>query len=215
MLYDITLNKHRLRIFHEGNKRRIFVGELLYIQEHYELTYDQNYAQSKNAIPIAPNLDLFKKKHVSKKNELFPVFMDRIPLKTNPAYEDYCYTQGISPDENNPIVLLGTIGKRGPSSFIFEPVYESVFTTIDLVKIRKDLELSQHDLAEAFEINKNTLQRIESGKSKDINSLKLLQIYLTFPEVALWQLKQSGGKIHNQSLAKLITYFENQLANKS
>src|SRR6202022_1252354 len=93
------------------------------INDRYELTYNKKYAHSKNAIPIGPDLHLFKLHHQSKKGKLFSSFIDRIPEKSNPAYKDYCKAEGISSTEKNPIILLGTIGKRGPSSFIFEPVY--------------------------------------------------------------------------------------------
>src|SRR5258708_1368495 len=105
----IKLDGHRLQIFHEGFKRRIFVGELTYDSKtnQYELIYDKKYANSKNAIPIGQELDLFKLRHKSKKGELFPSFIDRIPLKSNPAYKDYCKSQGISENEENLIILLG------------------------------------------------------------------------------------------------------------
>src|SRR5579872_66873 len=127
MNYLIKPDEYRLKIFHEGRKRRILVGELIYDKkkDRYELIYDKNYADSKKAIPIGPDLNLFKLHHQSKKGELFPSFMDRIPDKSNPAYNDYCKAQGVSPAEKNPIILLGAIGKRGPSSFVFEPVYSS------------------------------------------------------------------------------------------
>lgn len=205
----IKLNPNRLLIFHEGRKRRLFVGELIYLNEkdRYELIYDKSYVKSKKAIPISPELDLFKTHHQSPKGKLFPSFIDRIPLRTNPAYKDYCSSQGISPDEKNPIILLGSIGKRGPSSFVFEPVYAKEFFAHDISEIRKELQITQHDLAEAFDINELTLQKIESGKSNDLNTLKLLQIYFAFPEVAIWQLKQTGGRIHNNVLSKLNNYF--------
>jgi hypothetical protein len=57
----------------------------------HELTYDQDYVLSKSAIPL--------------------------PSRKNPAYEDYCRSQGISKDEDNLSVLLGTIGKRGAFQF--------------------------------------------------------------------------------------------------
>jgi hypothetical protein len=50
-------------------------------------------------------------------------------------------------------------------------------------------------------------QRIESGESHDINTLKLLQIMFKFPEVALWQLKQTGGRVHKDVREKLEKYF--------
>lgn len=209
----IKLNKNQLLIFHESRKRRQLVGELIYSkeQDQYELIYDKHYMQSKKAIPIAKDLDLFKMRHKSEKGKLFPAFLDRIPEKSNPAYEDYCKAQGILPNEKNLIVLLGFIGKRGPSSFVFEPVYEADFSPNDILTLRNELKISQEDLAEAFDIKRLTLLKIEKGQSKDASTLKLLQIYLKFPEVALWQLMQTGGRIHNQALAKLVVYFSSRL----
>lgn len=208
----IKLDESRLKIFHESRKRRVFVGELIYDKgnDKYELIYDKNYAHSKNAIPISPDLDLFKLHHYSEKGKLFPSFMDRIPDSSNPAYKDYCDAQGISLDEKNPIILLGSIGKRGPSSFIFEPVYDNGFEFSDIIKLREQLQITQHDLAEAFNISKTTLQRIEAGVSHDLNTLKYIQILLRFPEVALWQLKQTGSRVHKHVFEKLLKYFESK-----
>jgi DNA-binding XRE family transcriptional regulator len=213
MNYPTKPDQNRLKIFHEGRKRRILLGELIYDKEkdRYELIYNKNYARSKNAIPISPDLDLFKLHHQSEKGKLFPSFIDRIPDKANPAYNDYCKAQGISPDEKNPIILLGSIGKRGPSSFIFEPVYYSEFDSTDIIKLREQLQITQHDLAKALDISKTTLQRIEAGVSRDLNTLKYIQILLKFPEVALWQLKQTGNRVHKDVLTKLTKYFESKL----
>ena len=138
---------------------------------------------------------------------MFPIFLDRIPDKLNPAYADYCSSQNISPDEKNIMVLLGTIGRRGPSSFVFEPVYSSDFSADDITKFRKQLSISQHDFALAFDISQATLQRIESDKSIDLNTLKRIEMLLTFPDVALWQLKQTGDRVHKNALTKLRKYF--------
>lgn len=210
----LKLDESRLLVFHEGRKRRIFIGELIYLKEkdQYEFTYNKSYAYSKRAIPIGPELDLFKMRHLSVKGKLFPSLMDRIPLKANPAYEDYCRSQGIAPDEKNLIILLGTIGKRGPSSFIFEPVYKSEFSIDSVTRMRVQLQITQHDLSEALDISEPTLQKIETGKSHDANTLKLLQIYFEFPQVALWQLKQTGNRVHYAVMEKLIKYFDSRLA---
>ena len=210
MNYCNIIDKYRLKIFHEGRKRRIFVGELIYVntKDRYELIYDKNYASSKSAIPISPELDLFKLHHYSKKGEIFSAFLDRIPDKDNPAYSDYCNAMGISPSEKNLIILLGTIGTRGPSSLIFELVYYNNFAISDIKKIREDLEITQNDFAAALDISKTTLQRIEAGTSHDLNTVKCIQIFFTFPEVALWQLQQTGSRVHSAVLKKLIKYFE-------
>jgi DNA-binding XRE family transcriptional regulator len=208
----LKLDDSRLYIFHEG-RRRIFVGELIYYKDNdkYKLIYDKKYAHSKNAIPIGPELDLFKTGHVSAVGELFPSLRDRIPSKLNPAYKDYCKSQGISINEENPIILLGFIGKRGPSSFIFEPSYKNEFSKKDILSFRENLKISQYDLATAFGLSEVTLQRIETGKSQDDNTLTRIQIYFEFPEVALWQLKQTGNKVRSDVLVKLVSYFESKL----
>lgn len=210
MSRSFKLDENHLQIFHESKKRRTFVGELIYDKKKdtYELIYDKNYVNSKSAIPISPDLSLFKLRHQSKKGKIFSSFTDRIPDRSNPAYKDYCKSQGISPDEKNQIILLGAIGKRGPSSFIFEPVYYSEFDPSEINNLREKLQITQHDFAEAFDVNQRTLQRIEAGTSLDPSTLKHVQIMLTFPEVAIWQLKQTGSRVHRDVLSKLIKYFE-------
>lgn len=137
--------------------------------------------------------------------------MDRIPLRANPAYADYCRSQGVSVDEQNPIILLGSIGRRGPSSFVFEPVYEDIFSIEKIVAWRKQLGITRYDLATALDFSLPTFQKIETGKSQDHNTLKRLQIYFNFPEVALWQLRQTGSRVHWKVLSKLVEYFESRL----
>lgn len=206
---NLKLSQDRLNIFHEGRKRRVFVGELIYSkeQEIYELIYDESYAYSDTAIPLGPELDLFKLHHRSEKGKLFKSLVDRIPSKENPAYKDYCASQGISLDEQNPIILLGSIGKRGPSSFIFEPVYISSFTKEDIKKLRNEIGLTQHDLAKILDISIATLARLETGTSHDVNTIKRIEIFFKFPEVALWELQKTGRWLHRDVLTKLYNHF--------
>ena len=212
MRNDLTPSQDKLNIFHEGRKRRVFVGQLIYNKktETYELIYDKNYAYSDKAIPLGPDLNLFELHHRSEKGKLFKTLLDRIPSKENPAYKDYCATQGISPNEKNPIILLGSIGKRGPSSFIFEAVYHSSFTSEDIIKFRNEIGITQHDLAHALDISIVTLARIETGVSHDANTIKRIEVFLKFPDVALWQLRQTGSWLHSEVLTKLIKYFNSE-----
>lgn len=213
MVSHLKVDPHKLLIFHELRKRRIYVGALRYDTQKdlYELSYDQHYLNASNAIPLGPRLKLFQRVHTSEKGLLFPEFLDRIPERANPAYQDYCHSEGISVDETNPIILLGTIGKRGPSTFVFEAVYKKDFSIKDLIALRQTLAITQHDVAMAFDIPLITLQRIESQKSQDPNTLQLLEIYFTFPDVALWQLRRAGAKAHRAVRAKLVQYFEQKL----
>ena len=203
---------NRLLIYHEGRKRRLLVGELRYHQhlEQYELVYKQSYSLSPKAIPLGPELSLFQVSHLSEKGKLFPSMMDRLPSRDNPAYKDSCLSQGISVSEENAIVLLGTIGKRGPSSFVFEPVYEVPKIDGDqLAMFRKSLGMTQHDFADAFDFRQVTINRIESGQSRDQGTLARIKIYMEFPKVALWQLKQTGGQVHSSVLQKAANYLSN------
>lgn len=220
MAYKIDYSKidnTRLQVFSESRKRRTFVGVLTWDSSKslFEFKYDPKYAKSKNAIPIGKELDLFKKSHISK-GKLFPSFADRIPSRENPAYEDYCQSQGISANESNPIILLVSIGKRGPSTFIFEPVFNNSFSHEEVRKFRESLGISIHEWAAAFDFNPPTLQRLESGKKTDLSTLRRAQIYLSFPKVAMWQLELNAGKIHSETFHKLWSYFEKkQRAQKS
>ena len=212
MKSKLSLDPYKLNIFLELIKRRSFVGTLTYDfdSNKYTLIYDKDYINSKHAIPLGPELDIFKQVHISKKNELFPSLTDRIPDKDNPAYEDYCKSQGISPNETNMIVLLGSIGRRGPSSFIFEKVYKCDFDIESVKEIRESLDITQHDFAKVFGISIATLQKLEYGTSKDNNVLKLLEIYFSFPEVAIWQIQQNSGFVSNNTILSLLQYFESQ-----
>lgn len=214
MAYKIDyskIDKSRLNVYSESRKRRTLAGSLSWDKKknQSEFKYDAKYAKSKTAIPIGKELDLFKKIHFSK-GKLFPSFADRIPSKENPAYEDYCISQGISVSEENPIVLLIAIGKRGPSTFIFEPIYQNSFSFMDVKNFRESLEVSIHEFAAAFDFNPPTLQRLESGKKSDLSTIRRAQIYLEFPKVAMWQLEMNSGKIHFETFQKLWKYFESQ-----
>lgn len=199
----------KLNVYAEGRKRRTYVGILEWnvTKNQYEFKYDPKYARSKTAIPIGKELDLFKKVNICK-GKLFPSFADRIPSKENPAYVDYCRSQGISVDEKNPIILLVSIGRRGPSTFVFEPIIKNEFNVDAIKAFRNELNLSINDMALAFDLNQPTLQRIDAGKKVEINTLRRVQIYLNFPKVAQWQLSFTAGKLHSETFNRLWSYFE-------
>lgn len=210
---DFHRDPNRLEVYTEIRKSKILVGTLYFDpkSKQFSFDYDRKYLLSKNAIPIGPEMSLKKRHHVSKPGQIFPSFQDRIPSRENPAFEEYCLSQGISVSEKNPIILLTTIGRRGPSTFVFEPIFESVDVAKELKFFRKTLGLSVRDVAAAFDINLPTLSKIETGKSKDKGTSKLLMIYLRFPEVALWQVRMNERKLHQKTLFILTEYFEDLL----
>jgi HipA-like protein len=203
---------NRLDVYTEIRRSKLFVGTLTYDPktQEFQFDYDRKYLVSKSAIPLGPELSL-KKKHYVSRNGLFPSLADRIPSRENPAYEEYCISQGISPSEKNPIVLLTTIGRRGPSTFVFEPVYLTSDDSREVRFFREKLGLTLREMAAAFDLNLPTISKIEMGKSKDKNTIKLLSIYMNFPEVALWQVRLNESRLHHDTSEKLITFFANAI----
>ncbi|MBI2340422.1 MAG: HipA N-terminal domain-containing protein [Deltaproteobacteria bacterium] len=207
----MQLNKdpNQLEVFSETKRRKTLVGTLLFDPKDktWKFTYDKKYWRSKNAIAVGPELGLKKQTHRGDKG-LFASFADRIPPRANPAYEEYCESQGISPKEKNPIILLTSIGRRGPSTFVFEPVWQEGQDIVERLKnFAGELNLSAWDIATAFDLFQLSVQRILNGKSKDKNILNLIEIFLTFPEVALWKLEKTNKKLPGGTAAKLSEYF--------
>jgi hypothetical protein len=81
-----------------------------------------------------PELPVTKRIH--KSDHLFSSFADRIPSKKNPAYIKYCEKFGIPFKKEDEIILLSTIGKRDPSSFIFEQETAEDYTNYDYIAKR-------------------------------------------------------------------------------
>jgi HipA-like protein len=204
------VDPNKLEVFSENRRRKRHVGILTFDVETrvYQFAYDIGYLKSRSAIPIGPDLPLKKRTHQSAKGKLFAAFLDRIPSKQNPAYVEYCEAQGISPDEKNPIILLGAIGRRGPSTFVFEPVFSKENQLrFEVINLRNKLNLSIADMAAAFDLNPVTFFRFEKDKSRDKNVARLLEIYLTFPDVTLWVLRTTGRRLHQDKLSRLVSFF--------
>src|SRR5690606_29078874 len=117
-------------------------------------SYQHSYLLKKNAIPLGPEFPLTQERFTSRK--LFPSFEDRIPSKKNPAYPEYLHQFELDPEESDPIVLLSTIGRRGPSSFVFEPVRADAADRIDLATFRKSLGLTIREFAAVFDTSPGT-----------------------------------------------------------
>lgn len=195
-------------IFLEKRKTRLYVGRLSFLKEVgvFEFVYDDAYLYSKNIIPLGPEFSLTKRVHRSP--TLFPSLQDRIPSRDNPAYPEYCNAMGISIEEHDPIVLLGTIGKKGPSSFVFEPVYEKQFTKEDLIAFRRALGLTTREFAICFDLSQAALTRIETGKSSGRDLLKRIEIYKNFPEVAIDEIQHHGGGIDAHKRREAVKYLK-------
>lgn len=191
-------------IFIEKRKTHVHVGVLKKRDGNFVFTYDDQYFRAKYVLSLGPEFPMTKQEFVSK--ELFAAFEDRIPLRENPAYPEYCIAMGIDPKEQDPLVLLSHIGRRGPSSFIFFPIYNRTMTPEEVIAYRKSLGLTTREFAAAFEFSQASLNAFERKRSQGTAILKRLEILIHHPAVAIELLEINAGYlIHEKWIAALET----------
>ena len=202
-------------VFLELRKTRTYVGRLEESKnnaQEYNFHYDDKYLYSKTAIPLGPDIPLTKKNHRSQ--NLFKSLNDRIPSSKNPSYKEYCENMGISPKERNQIILLATIGRRGPSSFVFEPVYTDNYSSENVKQFREQLGLTLREFSQLFDFSNKTIQSIENDKGAGKESLKRIELYDKFPEVALYEVVKRGGLLHEDKKKSVVEKLEERLKKK-
>lgn len=190
-------------IFLEKRKTRLHVGFLNKQNDKIVFTYDEHYFKAKNIIPLGPEFPLTQRQFFSPK--LFPSLEDRIPSTQNPAYSEYCHLMGVNPDERDPFILLSTIGRKGPSSFIFYPIFEHKITIEGLIKFRELLGLTTREFAAVFEISQATINALERKRILGNEVMKRLEIILNFPAVALEYLIINGGNLVSEKWSKAVS----------
>ena len=190
-----------VNVYLEGPRRRKYVGLLRKLNEYYFM-YDGNYFKDEKVIPLGPDLPFTQRMHIS--SSIFPSFLDGIPEKQNPAYASYCEQFGINVDEDDILILLSTIGHRGPSSFVFEPLFKKEFSAVKLKQWREWLELSTREFAAAFEISQPSLVKIENGKASGKEFLRRFEIFYNFPEVCAWHINTYGQKLHFKTKERIL-----------
>lgn len=188
-------------VFLERYQTRQHVGVLDMWGQKFRFVYDDSYLKSKNILPLGPEFPLTCKEFVADK--LFPSLADRLPDPDNPAYSDYCTSAGIAVTVTNPIVLLATIGRRGPSSFIFEPIYPSNFSFDECEKWRERFGLSMQDFANLFEVSLSSLQKIKAGSSSGKDVVQRLELYWRVPEALDYQIQKQGKWLHSRKTVLL------------
>lgn len=197
-------------VYLERRKTRQYVGRLQQEKRQFVFQYDKTYLHTDNPISLGPDLPLNQQKHTSLK--LFPSFADRIPSKQNPAYEEYCRSVNIDPSETNPLALLATIGKKGPSSFICVPVVEEeTFSSGQLKQFRRDLQLSIREFSDLFDVSSATIYRIENNKTSGKDALKRIKVYFRSPQTALNKIKVTGFKINKDKRDFAENFFKSQI----
>lgn len=194
---------NEILIFSQTRNKRILVGKLWRESTKYHFEYDAAYKKKKNALPLGPEFALWKSKFTATK--LFPSIADRIPSKQNPAYADYCQQWNIDKNEKDVFVLLTTIGRRGPSTFLFEPSLQNAYGGEQIKAFRNKLELTQAEFENLVGISHTTLVKLETGQIKNTLHLSLLQIIDQIPEALRWLIMHRGHYLHDEKRLQLLT----------
>ncbi len=201
---DNSLEIIGVAVFLEKRMTRIFVGELLRSGSSLVFTYDELYFRAENVIPLGPEFPLTQRQFISK--TLFPSFEDRIPSSQNPAYKEYCLATGIDPEEKDPFTLLSAIGKRGPSSFVFYPIFERSISVEKVIAFRQALKLTTREFAHLFELSQSSINALERKRSSGKDLLKRLEIILKFPDVGFYLVTVNGGILLPEKLAYVMKF---------
>ena len=172
------------------------VGQLKRIDGQFVFVYDNKYFNAKHVISLGPEFPLTQQEFTS--DRLFPSLEDRIPSEQNPAYVEYCQVMGVDPKERDQIILLSSIGRRGPSSFIFYPLYDRTIRSQDLIAFREKMGLTTREFASVFEFSQSSLNALERNRIPGSEILKRLEIILNFPEVVSYLLHVNGAHLSNE-----------------
>ncbi|MCK4912284.1 MAG: HipA N-terminal domain-containing protein [Candidatus Omnitrophica bacterium] len=203
-----------VNVFLEKRKTMVYVGQLTRENKGYRFVYKKNYLHAEAAIPLGNEMRLTRQERFSK--TLFPSLVDRIPSRENPSYSDYCKSVGIEVTEEDPLVLLSTIGRRGPSSFIFEPVYDRGFNGDMCKMFRIDLGLTVREFSGVFDVATATVMALEQGKKSGSGKevLKRLEIYCMYPGIALDEVFLRGGVLHESKRRRVVQILRNRKKQK-
>ena len=117
-------------------------------------------------------------------------------INLHPAYPEYCAAENIEVNEQDPFVLLTTIRKSGPSSFIFERKKQKPLGAKELKVFRQELGLTTREFAIGFTVGAKTLICIENGRLSGRDAMKRLELYIRFPEIALFEFRKNCAAIH-------------------
>lgn len=150
-------------VYCELRTRKVRVGRLIQDDQGYEFQYADSWLDFDGAFDIGPDIPLSRKKYRS--TSLPDSFLSRIPPRNSANYARYCEDRGISANERSEMVLLSTIGHKGPSSFVFEKSFElqdRIVTRERLQSMRGKFSL--RTIAIFFNISMGSLQKILAGK---------------------------------------------------
>jgi HipA-like protein len=191
-----------IHVFSQTEKKRVYVGKLWREKKSFRFEYSKDYQNSKSAVALGPEFPVWKTEFSSQ--ALFPSLQERIPSRQNPAFKEYCNEWGIDENEKDEFLLLATIGRRGPSTFIFEPYQEKNYSGETLKSFRVGLDLNQAEFETLFGVSHLTLVRLENSTSQNPLYLRYFQVFDEVPEALAWLIEKRGEFLHDNKKAKIL-----------
>ena len=151
-----------IEVYSESGKRRAFVGRFARVKSGYIFQYSTEWLNNDKAFQLGDDIPLGSETLKFKK---FPKsLLERIPPKTSTNYKRYCKERGISTSENDQMILLGTIGHKGASSFVFELSDEFDRKNKVLEKLNSLMQtFTLRDLAYLYGVSHGSIQRVLKG----------------------------------------------------
>src|SRR3989338_7418629 len=198
-------------VFLERFQTRVYVGILRQEKNQFIFSYDKTYLNMKNILPLGPEFPLTCQEYSSDK--LFPSFLDRLPDSESPSYADDCTHVGLAITTTDPIVLLARF-KRGPSSFIFEPIYKNKYSYQHIEKLKDKLGLSLQDVAYLFDVSLSSLQKIKTKDTPGNEILRQIELYLEVPEALEFQIQRNAKYLHPEKVKKALEFLNKEKAEK-
>lgn len=196
------ITAREIQVFSQTTNKRVYVGTLWKEKGLFRFEYAKTYQTLNKALALGPELPIWKSKFSSK--TLFASLKDRIPSRQNPAYKDYCQEWGIDENEKDELLLLATIGSRGPSTFIFEPKQDATYTGEDLKNFRTRLELNQSEFELLFGVSHLTVVRLENLASKNPLYLRYFEVFDQVPQALKWLIEKRGACLHDDKREKIL-----------
>jgi HipA-like protein len=196
-----------INVFSQTNENRILVGILWQEKNEYCFQYNPAYIKLKSSIPLGVELPKYST-GIFRSKEFFPSLADRIPSRQNSEYPRYCQQWNIPLNEHDPLILISTIGNRGPSSFLFRKAEDELITGNDIRSFRKQLGLSIREFAVFLDFQPATILKTEKGSLKSTMLLRLCELFINVPVALNHQLHLRGQFLHDNKIIKIKEYLK-------
>ncbi len=181
-----------IEVYAETKTTRTHVGTLSRNKEGYLFYYADSWLKNPKAIEVGPDIPLSSEKT---KSRMMPEsFRSRIPKRDSTNYEEYCLERGIDLAEDDEMILLGHIGQKGASTFVFELSDEIERKAAAKKRLKQLLdELSLRDAAAFFGVSHTTIASIANETDESGPGYRYIETVLLVEEAFFYCLRTALG----------------------